>query len=304
MPAINVYAHPWAVMLNDCVYVKSTGADSRSGEEIWQYSIKESTWSKHSRPGLFGFKDYTLTIYYSHLTCIGGSVRYEDKEEHRDNKSVFAFDGREWKSNYVQPIPEDEKLPSSNELSASSDDTRLYLAWQKDNKAQILQYSRQRKWEKKEGPECKSSGSRIEISVLNRNIFLNEHNDKARTVISKTSITSLSSGVPADSSIWTRINWAACLQCDIPQSFFSNTTVNGRNIMLLAPLPSSSGLATLFNLRIISDSVYWEKVGCLEIRWRFNTHPSIFGLRDETLLVMGGTGDPLPTNPKVCVHKR
>ena len=129
MPAISVYAHPWAVMLNDCVYVKSTGTDSRSGEEIiWQYSIKENTWSKHSRPGLFGFKDYTLTVYHSHLMCIGGFVRCEDIEEHRDNKSVYACYGHEWKCDDVQPIPEDEKLPSSNELSASSDDTRLYLA--------------------------------------------------------------------------------------------------------------------------------------------------------------------------------
>ena len=192
MPAINVNAHPWAVMLNDSIYVKSTGTDSRSGEEIWQYSIKESTWSKHSRPGLFGFKDYILTVYRSHLTCIGGFVRSEDIEEHRDNKSVFAFNGREWKSSDVQPIPENEKLPSSNELSASSDDTRLYLAWQTDDKVQILQYSRQRKWEKRDGPECKSSGSRVEISVINnlKSIFLTEHNDGTQTVIHKASLSS------------------------------------------------------------------------------------------------------------------
>ena len=310
MPAINVYAHPWAVMLNDCVYVKSTGTDSRSGEEIWQYSIKENTWSKHSRPGLFGFKDYTLTVYHSHLMCIGGFVRCEDIEEHRVNKSVFACYGREWKCDDVQPIPEDEKLPSSNELSASSDDTRLYLAWQKDDKAQILQYSRRRKWERKEGPDCESSGSRIEISVINnlKSIFLTEHNDGAQTVICKASLSSyLSSGVPGR-SIWTKIQWATSLRDIRPCSFFSNLIVSGGNIMLLAPipLPRSRSTAVLFNLNInlTSDHVYWDVVGYLQIYWKPDSHPSIFGLRNKTLLVMGGTGDPVTTNTKVCVFKR
>ena len=133
-PGINTIAHPWAVLLNDSVYMKDTSSDSRRGERLWQYSIKEKTWSQHSRPELFGFKKYTPTVYHSQLTCIGGFVRSETIEEHTENKRIFAFEEHNnyWKDNDVQQIPDDVNLPSYGEISASSDDTRLYLAWQKD----------------------------------------------------------------------------------------------------------------------------------------------------------------------------
>ena len=293
--------------------MKDTYTDSRSGEGIWQYSIKENKWSPHLRPKLFGFKGYTLTVFHSRLTCLGGFERYEDIEEHTDNKRVFAWNGHEWKDDDVEQIPEDVKLPSSDsELSASSDDTRLYLAWQRDDKVQIVQYSRRRKWEKIEGPDCKSSGSHIEISVIKKTIFLTEHNDVVRTVIHKASVSSLSSSIIPGHNIWTEITWSTRL-CDIEPglSFFSNLTVSGGNIMLLAlflsPSRSSSeSMAILFNLEITSsDHIYWNKIGCLHnIPWKLDSHPSIFGLRNKTLLIVGGTGNPLSANPKVCVYKR
>ena len=105
--------------------------------------------------------------------------------------------------------------------------------------------------------------------------------------------------------------WATPLRDIRPCSFFSNLTVNGGNIMLLAPFPSSPrsrSMAVLFNLNIdlTSDHVYWDMVGYLQICWKPDSHPSIFGLRNKTLLVMamGGTGDLLTTNTKVCVFKR
>ena len=307
-PVINTIAHPWAVLLNDSVYVKDTSSDSRRGEGLWQYSIKENTWSQHSRPELFGFKKYTPTVYHSQLTCIGGFVRSEDIEEHTENKRIFAFDGNKWKDDDVQQIPEDVNLPSYEEISASSDDTRLYLAWQKDKKVQILQYSRQRKWEKREGPDCKSSDSRIEISIFKKTIFLTEHNDKTPTVIHKASIPSyLSSSIPG--SMWTTIEWPVHLHAIKPHSFFSNLTVNEGNIMLLTPFPSvprSNCTAMLFSLDMTSASDHecWNMVGYLPIPWKPDSHPAIFGLRNKTLLIVGNTGNPLSTSTNVCVHKR
>ena len=306
MPTINTNTHPWAVLLHDNVYVKDTGTGSLSGEEIWQYSIKDNTWSSHPRPELLGFKRYTLTVFDSRLTCLGGFrvVRCKNNiEEYTDNKRVFAWNGHEWKDDDVEQIPEDVKLPSSdNELSASSDDTRLYLAWQKDDKVQIVQYSRERKWEKWEGPDCKSSGSRIEISVIKKTIFLTEHNDVVRTVIRKAAISSLSSSIVLSRNIWTEITWSTRLH-DIGASlsFFSNLIVSGENILLLAPVLRSSSMAMLFNLS--SDHTYWNKVGCLQISWKLDSHPSIFDLGNETLLIVGNTGNPLRASPKVCVYK-
>ena len=310
MPIITINTHPWAVLLNDNVYVKDTlsgTADSRPGERIWQYSIKEKTWSQHLRPDLLGFKEYTLTVFHSQLICLGGLVRYEDKEKHAVNKRVFAWNGREWKDGDVEQIPEEVELPSSNELSASSDNTRLYLAWQKDMKVQILQYSRRKKWEKREGPDCKSSASRIEISVIKKNIFLTEHNDGVCTVIRKASVSSsLSSSSVPGHGIWTEITWPTCLG-EPGLSFFSNLTVSEGNIMLLARVLKSSSEAMLFNLKIVSsDHAYWKKVGCLPISdsdsWKPDSHPSIFGLRNKTLIIVVSTGSPLHDSPKVCVY--
>ena len=86
-PTISTTTHPWAVLLNDNVYVKDT--DSRSGERIWQYSIKEKTWSQHPQPDLFGFKEYTLTVFRSQLTCLGGFMRPKDIKEYTGNKGFF-----------------------------------------------------------------------------------------------------------------------------------------------------------------------------------------------------------------------
>jgi hypothetical protein len=311
-PSINVISHPWAVLQNDNVYVKDTGIDSRTGEGIWQYSIKDNTWSPHPRPDLFGFKGYTLTVFDAQLTCFGGLVRREDKEEYTDNKSVFAWNGRtrEWKDD-IEQIPENVKLPSSDKLSASSDNTHLYLAWQEDRKVRILRYSRRSKWERMEdGPDCESSGSRIEISVLKKTIFLTEHNDMVRTVIRKASVSSLSSSsVPAGHNIWTEITWAGIGLRDIcgPYSFLSNLTVMGGNIVLLAPLPRSSSTAMLYNLETTesSDHSYWTMIGHLQIpSWKPDSHLSIFSLHNKTLLIIGYTGDSLRTSAKVCVHKR
>ena len=305
MPNITITTHPWAVLLNDNVYVKDT--DSRSGEQIWQYSIKENTWSQHPQPDLFGFKEYTLAVFHSQLTCLGGFVRPKDIKEYTGNKRVFSWNGREWKDNDVEQIPEEVELPSSNELSASKDDTHLYLAWQKDDKVQILQYSRQKKWEKREGPDCKSSGSHIEISVIKKTIFLTEHNDGVRTTIRKASVSSLSSSSAPSRNIWTDITWST----ESGLSFFSNLTVSGGNIMLLVSvLRSSSEAAMLFNLEIASSGhAYWNKVGCLQIvsdsdSWKPDSHPSIFGLRNKTLLIVVSTGSSLSASPKVCVYKR
>ena len=63
-------------------------------------------------------------------------------------------------------------------MSASSVGSDLFLAWKKDNKVHIFYYDgQQREWMRTEGPECKSSGSSIEISVINSTIFLIERND-------------------------------------------------------------------------------------------------------------------------------
>jgi hypothetical protein len=315
------FAHPWAVLLNDKVYVRDTQSriNSRTGDRIWQYSIKENTWSLHSRPELasspgapifstqplepFGFKEYTLAVFHSQLVCIGGFRKCEDQEQYTRIRSVYSWNGLEWKDGDVQQIPEDVELPSSNELSASSDDACLYLAWQKDEKVLIFQYSGGRgKWEKIiEGPYCKSSGSCIEISVFNKTIFLTEHNDNARTVISKASVSSLSS---CSAPGWTEISWSSRLQRDEPHSFFSNLTVMEEKIMLLVPFPSSPGWAMLCVLETIksSDHAYWNKIGCLQIPWKLDSRPSIFSLQNESLLIVGSSGDPLLAN--VCVHKR
>jgi hypothetical protein len=306
-PIINTFAHPWAVLLNDNVYVKDTQSriDPRAGDGIWQYSIKGNTWSPHPQPGLFGFKDYTLTVFHSQLVCIGGFERPDDLHQYTHIRSVYSWNGREWKDGDVQPISEDVELPSSDELSTSSDDTRLYLAWQKDKKVQIFRYSRQRKWDeiKDTPPDCESSGSRIEISVFNETIFLTEHNDMVRTVIRKASVSSLSySGAPGH-SIWTEITWAGvCLRTFEPHSF-SNITVMGGTIMLLA---KSNSAAMLYRLEItVSESSdRWKMIGCLPIEWQPKSHLSIFGLHNEILLVIGNTEDSLRTSAKVCVHKR
>jgi hypothetical protein len=334
-PNINTSAHPWAVLLNDKVYVRDTQSriNSRTGDRIWQYSIKENTWSLHSRPELasspgapifsmqplepFGFKEYTLAVFHSQLVCIGGFKKREDQEKYTRIRSVYSWNGREWKDSDVQQIPEDVELPSSDEISASSDDTRLYLAWQKDKKVQILHYSRQRKWERKEGPDCKSSDSRIEISVLNETMFLTEHNDMVRTMIRKASVSSLFSSSASGHSIWTEINWAPGIyRRDIePYQFFSNLTVTpGGNIMLLTPSPDrrSSSTAMLYNLENSksSEHSYWETIGCLPIEWKPDSHPSIFGLHNETLLIISPEKTRYSlrtsTSAKVCVtvHKR
>ena len=125
-------------------------------------------------------------------------------------------------------------------------------------KVQILQYSRRKKWEKREVPDCKSSGSRIEISVIKKNIFLTKHNDGVRTVIRKASVSSFlsSSSVPGH-GIWTEIPWST----EPGLSFFSNLTVSGGNIMLLVPVLRSSSKAMLFYLETAaSGHAYWNKV--------------------------------------------
>jgi hypothetical protein len=305
-PNINTFAHPWAVLLNDNVYVKDTQSriDPRAGDGIWQYSIKGNTWSPHPQPGLFGFKDYTLTVFHSQLVCIGGfESRPDDLHQYTPIRSVYSWNGHEWKDGDVQQIPENVELPSINELSTSSDDTCLYLAWQKGDKVLIYQYSGGRgKWEERKGPYCKSSGSRIEISVFKETIFLTEHNDNARTVIHKASVSSLSSSSALG---WTEISWSSRVR-DEPHSFFSNLTFMGQKIMLLVPFPSSPRSAMLCVLETIksSDHVYWNKIGCLQIPWKLDSHPSIFSLQNESLLIIGSSGDPLRASAKVCVHKR
>ena len=304
-PTISTTTHPWAVLLNGNVYVKDTGTDLHSisqgkeylpGEGIWQYSIEENMWSPHLQPELL--TRYTLTVFESRLTCLGGFMASKGMEY---NRRVFSWNGREWTDGDVEQIPEEVELPSSDsEFSASSDDTHLYLALQKDTKVQILRYSRQGKWEKWEGPDCESSGSRIEISVINKTIFLTEHNDVVRTVIRTASVSSLSSSsVPAGHSIWTEFRGPGL-------SFFSNLTVSGGNILLLAPiLRSGSDRAMLFKNVSSDHAAYWDKVGSLQISWELNSHPSIFGLGDETLLIIGRTTNPLRASAKlnVCVCK-
>ncbi len=301
-PIINTFAHPWAVLLNDNVYVKDTQSriDPRAGDGIWQYSIKGNTWSPHPQPGLFGFKDYTLTVFHSQLVCIGGFERPDDLHQYTRIRSVYSWNGREWEDGDVQRIPENVELPSINELSASSDDACLYLAWQKGDKVLIYQYSGGRgKWEERKGPYCKSFGSRIEISVFNETIFLTEHNDNARTMTRKASVSSLSSSSALG---WTEISWSDRLR-DEPHSFFSNLTFMGEKIMLLVPFPSSPRSAMLGVLETIKSSRI-NKIGCLEIPWKLDSRPSIFSLQNESLLIIGSSaaGDPLLA--EVCVHKR
>ena len=292
VPVIDTNAHPWAVLLNENVYVKDTG-DVLAGQRIWKYSITKNIWSMQSRPDLNGYKNYVLTTYRSQLACIGGYVQIAENE-YTESKRIFTWNenDREWKDDIVIQI-EGGNVPW-HDVSASSVGSDLFLAWQKDNKVNIYYYDgQQREWIRKEGPESKASGSSIEISIINGTIFLTEHNDFTATVISKASVESICSGVPDPSHfgaiMWKEINWSRRdMRLHLP-SYISNLTFLGQDIVLLDPQHPQP--AMLFRLPCDCESdqaLAWTEVeNRLIFDWRSNTYPSIFCLSDGALLVLG-----------------
>lgn len=307
-PDINIRSpHPWAVMLNDNVYIKDADYVRYIGERVWQYSVKENIWSPYSQPNLNGFTNFTLTTYQSQLACIGGSMLSDDGKLIASKHIFILNEDSEWKDDIVPPIPENENVPFRDGVSASNDGIHLFLAWQEEKKTQILHYDGQGKWERKLGSDCKSNESHIEISIIEGVIFLTEYSEYMSTVIYKASVTSFHSGV-ADlpehfGKVWEEISWASGLHTK-PLRFFSNLIVCGENrIVFLCPLISRKDTtAALFRLYVINDSVYWNKVSCLGIEWLPTTSPSIFSLSDGTLMVMGYIQDQ-NTESKIRVLK-
>ena len=311
-PVINTNAHPWAIMpQNDKknIYVKGT-CDGLDGEGIWKYSMTDNEWSTHPRPNLKGYTKFILTTYRSNLACIGGMKRVPENG-YVANSCIFMWNenNRSWNPDVIQ-IEDAENVPWYD-ASASSDGNNLFLAWQKENKIHIrflYPDGQQAVWMNRDGPECKSADSHIEISIISNTIFLTQHSQFTPTVIHKASMEWIRSGI-ADPThfgnmLWMEANWCKGdrRMYKHAASYISNLVVLGQKIVLLDPCERS---ALLFQLQWEGEpdrALAWiETEKQLDFDWQINTYPSMFGLSDGKVLVMGHSNI---LHGQICVFMR
>ena len=237
---------------------------------LWKYSTSYKSWLPLSPPSDLVNK-CGFAAYQSHLVMIG--TRIQQGKLHIE---VYKLDeDKGWLRENIDHVPEIQSLRRNTCMSASSEGKYLIVAWIENEWFMLMIFNGQ-KWEEKKGPKSISIGCRPGVIAHSGMLYLSE-NYNSFIHIHVASLESLlvvnSSG--NDSVTWKNSN-------NIPKGIScSNLTVFSNHITMVTLL----SLNTACVLAFVSDSNSWVELG--EMKCNAQTAPSIIGLQDGRLLLMG-----------------
>ena len=181
--------------------------------------------------------EYILTSYRSLLVCIGGYIYNHESCKYMKNNKVYALTRDGWRDNIVSPIQDSDEVPFGK-VSASSEGEILIMAWEESCMVKLMYFDGQQ-WKKAEGPQCRSSGVRINLIIHKGAVFLTAQRDAVHSTIYKAPVESALS----DTYDYSRIVWNEVQGTlySYGLSYLSNLTVLGERIVILHPQPQLLG---------------------------------------------------------------
>ena len=260
--------------MNDNIYVQGR---SNQLPIIWSYLIPRNSWSPLPYPEKCLSDRVTIAAYQSRLLVIAAEYDISDygKQLKKLGNKVYTLssDGS-WVEDVISSLPDDLYLLN---MFACSDGDNLIVAWKPTDFHVKLLFYDGHTWKMKDGPE-KSMRNDSNIIICEQTVFLTSCEEYP--IFYKASLEELQS---VNSTKWISVQ-------NIPRDHSNLISFCGR-LTLLFKLSSSSVCLVQYLL----NTDIWIELGDLHIGGSFQRLPSLVGVSNTRLLLIGQTATK--TNP-------